>query len=152
MRSAAGREKTTAGALIAVLIISAMAAIPLQAHQLEKSKRWAGTQHEIVMLLIQKKEFEKAASEADKIFEKKWPEDQEPLLLRELLIISEQFRQNGQAALSLRLIDKNSKCFKTKASRIAILKEIGYLHRSMNQYDKAIDYFQKARELEENDD
>ena len=56
--------------------------------ELGRTRSVAETQHEIVMLLIKKKEYEKAATEAHKIFEMKWPQNQEPLLLHELLPIS----------------------------------------------------------------
>jgi tetratricopeptide (TPR) repeat protein len=118
---------------------------------LGRTKSMAATQHEIVMLLIKQKEYDKAVVEAQKIFEMKWPEDQEPLLLQELLYISGQFLSQGQAPVGLQFVEKNSKCFKKTPSRIAILKEKGYLYKSMGQSDKAIDSFRKARELEDKD-
>ena len=151
MKSAAMPGKITAGVLITMLLAGLIPIVPVYSQELGKTKSMAGTQHEIVMLLIKKKEYEKAAAEANKIFDMKWPEDQEPLLLRELLIISDQLRRQGQALLSLQLIDRNSKYFKTLPSRIAIFKEMGFLHKSMNQDDKAIDYFRKAQELENKD-
>ncbi len=153
MRPASGR--ITAGILVS-LFVSGMVSI-LYGHQLDspvslgRTKGMAETQHEIVMLLIKQKEYQKAASEANKIFDMKWPEDQEPLLLRELLILSDQFRKEGQAHLGLQLIDKNSKCFKKTSSQIAILKEKGYLYKNLNENEKAIDSFRKARELESKD-
>ena len=116
---------------------------------LGKTKSMAETQHEIVMLLIKKKEFDKAATEACKIFSMKWPEDQEPLLLKELLILSDQFYQNGQVSIGLRLIEKNEKSFRKVSSQIAILKEKGYLFKSMNQMDKALECFREAQKLEQ---
>lgn len=156
MRSADSRVsgKIKAGALLSVLLIGS---IPLAhaARQLDspvaRTKSKAETQHEIVMLLIKKKEYEKAATEANKIFDMKWPEDQEPLLLKELLLLSDQFLQNGQAVLGLHLINKNSKCFKKIPSQVAILKETGYLYKSLGQNDKALECFQKAMELENKD-
>ena len=118
---------------------------------LDRTKSKAATQHEIVMLLIQKGEYEKALIEANKIFNMSWPDDQEPLLLKELLNVTGQFLKHRQASLGLELIDKNSKCFKTRSSQIAILKEQGYLYKSLNQTDKALEFFEKARKLENKD-
>jgi tetratricopeptide (TPR) repeat protein len=156
MRSAepyiSGRIK--AGALLSMLLAGVMPLVPAFAHQadspmaLGKTKSMAETQHEIVMLLIKKKEYERAETEANKIFDMKWPEDQEPLLLKELLILSDQFLQCGQAKLGLYLINNNSKCFRQVPSRVKILKEMGYLYKSLGQNDKALDCFQKARNLE----
>jgi tetratricopeptide (TPR) repeat protein len=148
--------KITAGALLSMLLMGVMhlPALPHQsdsAASLGRTKSIAETQHEIVMLLIKKKEYEKAASEANKIFDMKWPEDQESLLLKELLILSDQFLNSGQAEVGLRFINTNSKCFKKASSRIAILKEMGYLCKSLDQNDRALEYFQQARELEDKD-
>ncbi len=111
-------------------------------------KAVAATQHEIVLLLIKQKEYEKAEVEADKIFDLKWPDDQEPILLKELLFLCDQFLGQDQAPLALRLIDKHSDRFKRTSSRIAILKEQGYLYKSMNQDNEALEYFRKAQSLE----
>jgi tetratricopeptide (TPR) repeat protein len=49
----------------------------------------------------------------------------------------------------MQIIEKNSKFFKSVPSQIEILKEKGYLYKSMNQNERAIDCFRKAQELEE---
>ncbi len=146
-------RKAAAVALVSILYAFMMPVIPLPARQAEapdlgKTKNVAELQHEIVMLLIKKKDYEKAAAEANKIFEMKWPDDQEPLLLKELLYLSDQFLRQGQAPLGLQLIEKNSKRFKSTASQIAVLKEKGYLYKNLGQDDKAIDSFRQARDLE----
>jgi tetratricopeptide (TPR) repeat protein len=148
-------RRLAAGTLSLLLIACAATFFPAYGHQwrpptaLDKTKSRAVTQHEIVVLLIKQKEFQKAAAEANKIFEMKWPEDQEPLLLKELLFLSGQFLVGGQAPLGMQIIEKNSKLFKRVPSRIEILKEKGYLYKNMNQNEKALECFRKAQELEE---
>jgi tetratricopeptide (TPR) repeat protein len=115
----------------------------------ERSKRIAETQHEIVMLLIKKKEYGKAVAEAGKIFEMRWPENQEPLLLGELLFLSDQFLRNGQPTHGLQLLQKSSKLFKKTQSQIKLLKEQGYLYKCMGQHDKALDCFREAKKMED---
>jgi tetratricopeptide (TPR) repeat protein len=147
--------KVITGILIPLLlgfpVISLSAQKPDPGIALKKTKSIAEMQHEIVMVLIKKKEYDEAAKEACKIFEMKWPEDQEPLLLKELLLLTRQFFQQDQPALGVYLIEKNSKCFKRTESRIAILKEKGYLHKKLLQNDKALDCFRKAQALEKAD-
>jgi hypothetical protein len=116
----------------------------------EKIRSMAESQHEIVMALLKKKDYENAAAEANKIFDMKWPESQEPLLLKELLNLSDQFLRIGQAQLGLQLINRNSKCCKLNSSQVDILKQTGYLYKSLNQNDKYLECFRKARELEKN--
>jgi tetratricopeptide (TPR) repeat protein len=147
-------EKSIAGVLVLVLIAGIIPAGPLRGQSespaaLGKTKSIAETQHEIVILLIRQKEFQKALTEANKIFEMKWPDDQEPILLKALLTISGEFLRQGQAAFGLQAIDGNSKFFKRIPSQVALWKEKGYLYKSMNQSERAIDCFRKAQELED---
>ena len=142
----------------AVLLFFALTSLPpLQAPAagqpdsptaLEKTRGKAEAQHEIVVILLKKKEYERAVGEANKIFDMNWPEGQEPLLLKELLILTDLFLKQGQASLGLQIIEKNSNHFKRPASKIEILKETGYLYKSLKQDEKALEYFQKARDLE----
>jgi tetratricopeptide (TPR) repeat protein len=144
---------TTVAFLLSVLVVACpsvlVSAQPEHSANLERAKRIAETQHEIIMLLIKKKEYEKAAAEADKIFTMKWPDSQESLLLSELLFLSDQFLRNGQPAHGLKLIQKNSKSFRQAKSQIRILQEKGYLYKCMGQHDKALDCFREAREMED---
>ena len=146
-------RRITAVTLFLILLAVIVPLRPALAHQLDspdlgKTKSMAEMQHEIVMLLIKKKDFEKAAAEANKIFEMKWPGDQEPLLLKELLYLSDQFLHEGRAPLGLQLVEKSSRYFKSTASQISVLKEKGYLYKAMGQDDKAIECFRQAQELE----
>jgi len=117
---------------------------------LDRTRSLAEAQHEIVMLLLQKKEFTRATAEASKIFEMGWPEDQEPVLLRELLFFADQFLHHGEPALGIQLMETNAKSFKAVKSRVAIYKEKGYLYKELNQNDKALDCFREAQRLEKN--
>ncbi len=115
---------------------------------LSKVKSIAESQHEIVILLLEKKEFDNALTEANKIFQMSWPADQEPILLKELLYLSDRFLHKEQTALGLRLLETNQRMFKRKESQAAIWKEKGYLYKRMNQTDKALDCFREAQRLE----
>jgi hypothetical protein len=116
---------------------------------LRQTKSWAESQHEIIMLHLKKKEYEKASMEANKLFDITWPESEEPVLLKELLFLSDQFLREGQAPRSLQMIERNSRHFRKTSSMIAILKEQGYLYKSLNQNDRALEFFRKAQELEQ---
>jgi tetratricopeptide (TPR) repeat protein len=115
---------------------------------IKKMRSIAETQHEIAMLLLSKKEFSKAAEEASKIFDMKWPVEEEPVLIKELLHFSGQFRLQNQSALGIQFLEKNLKAFKTTPSRATIWKEKGYLYKNLNQMDKAIECFREAQRLE----
>jgi hypothetical protein len=143
--------------VVLIAILSMLSGTPVllpsgqsdSAAALGNTKRIAASQHEYVMLLIKRKEFDQAEKEACKIFSMQWPDSQESLLLTELLSLSDQFLRNGQSSISLHLIDHNAKAFKQIVSQIAILKERGFIYKSINQDDKALEYFRKAQELED---
>jgi len=108
----------------------------------------AESQHEIVMLLLKKDAYDQALVEANKIFEMKWSEDQEPVLLKEALYFSGQFLRANRASMALSLLENNSRHFKKPSSLAAIWKEKGYLYKNLNQDQKAIDCFREAQRLE----
>ena len=140
------------GLAIAVALLCAPASAGNQGTSsstaLGKTRSLAESQHEIVMLLLQQGQYEKAHDEANKIFEMNWPSDQEPLLLKELRNLADQFLHQGQAAIGVRLLEENLKSFKSNASRAAIWKEKGYLYKTMKENDKALACFREAQRLE----
>jgi tetratricopeptide (TPR) repeat protein len=150
------RFSVHASALVFASIFFTLLGTPLAAEiqtegkapELGKVKSIAESQHEIVMLLLEKKDFHQALTEANKIFEMSWPEDQEPVLLKELLYLSDRFMHNGQSALGLRLLETNQRMFKKVGSQAAIWKERGYIYKKMNQTDKALDCFREAQRLD----
>jgi tetratricopeptide (TPR) repeat protein len=144
------RVLALAAAILCVILTSYTFDRPSQADNasIKKMRSIAEAQHEIVMLLLSKREFSKAAEEASKIFDMKWPVEEEPVLLKELLRFSDQFRLQKQATLGIQLLEKNQKAFKTTQSRATIWKEKGYLYKNLNQMDKAIECFREAQRLE----
>jgi len=115
---------------------------------LTKLRSMAEAQHEIVMLLMRNKDFTRAAAEANKIFQMRWPVDQEPILLKELMGISSQFQQNDQANLALQLLSDNRRSFRNRQSQVDIYKEMGYVCKRLGKDDEALDYFKKAHGME----
>jgi hypothetical protein len=142
--------------LIAGMLFPSVSAVAAQGRperpspgaELGRIRSMAEAQHEIVMLLIRKKEYSQAAAEAGKIFAMNWPLDQEPVLLKELLFLSDQFVHNGQPKIGLQLLEDNSKAFRTAPSKASIWKEKGYLHKLLKDDDKALECFREARRLE----
>ncbi len=116
--------------------------------ELGRVKSIAESQHEIVILLMDKKEFSNALTEANKIFQMNWPSDQEPILLKELLYLSDRFMHKEQTPLGLQLLETNQRVFRNPESQAAIWKEKGYLYKKMNQTDKALNCFREAQRLE----
>jgi len=137
-----------AGTLLAFAFPIAGSCLPVQGPDLGQTRSVAEAQHEIVVILIKKKEFAKAAEEANKIFKMKWPDGEEPVLLKELLGFSDEFRHNKQHEIALRLLDSNMNAFKAPRHKAAIWKDKGYIYKEMGQPDKALECFREAQRLE----
>jgi tetratricopeptide (TPR) repeat protein len=151
--------RRTALILVPMTLLSPIAAPGLSTHalaaqadasstQLGKTRSQAECQHEIVLLLIKKKEFSRALAEANRIFEMKWPADQEPTLLKELLLLSNKFLHAQQTAIGISLLDTNLRAFKSSSSQAAIWKEKGYLYKNLGESDNALECFRQAQRLE----
>jgi tetratricopeptide (TPR) repeat protein len=140
-----------ASAITALLPVQARGALQSQAPAgaSGKTRSIAESQHEIVLLLIRKNDFNQAMIEANKIFQMSWPAEDEPLLLKELRYLSDQFLRHGQPALGIQLLETNFKGFKSGASRAAIWKEKGYLFKEMKKDDKALECFREAQRIEQ---
>lgn len=141
------RRRST-GAFLTLAMFAAVRPLPAQTDDLSKTRSIAATQHDIVIILVRKKEYAKALEEANKIFQMNWPADQEPVLLKELLNFSGLFLHDDQPAMAVKLLDSNFNIFKTTESQAAIWKEKGFLMTKMGQDDKALDCFQEAQRLE----
>jgi tetratricopeptide (TPR) repeat protein len=141
------RGQILAVSFLVLALESAIPRLPAQNDDLNKTRNIAAAQHDIVIILIKKRDFAKAAEEANKIFQMKWPDDQEPVLLKALLGFSDLFRHNNQPAIALRLLDANLNLFKANQSKAEILKDKGYLLEVMGQHDKALDCFREVKRL-----
>jgi tetratricopeptide (TPR) repeat protein len=115
---------------------------------LARNLSMAESQHEIVLILLKKKDFAQAFTEADKIFQMEWPANEESRLLKEILGLSGQFLKYEQGPLGLQLLEKNLKIFKVHQHQAAIWKEMGYLHKTAGNDDRALECFKKAQQLE----
>ncbi len=115
---------------------------------LERKLSMAESQHEIVMLLLRKKDFAQAAMEADKIFQMDWPASEESRLLKDMLAFTAEFQKHAQPAIGLQLLEKNFRIFKSPKSQAALYKEMGYLNKKLGNDDKALECFRKAQQLE----
>jgi tetratricopeptide (TPR) repeat protein len=151
-------KQAACGTMMAVIFLLAglAVALPLQESRnsgtqdssLEKMRSIAESQHEIFLLLLRKKQYSRAVDEAGRIFELKWPPDQEPLLTKELISLSGRLVHAEQTPSGLLLLERNLKYFHSVESRVSILKEMGYLHKTLGHDDQALDCFRQAKELE----
>ncbi len=141
------RRRILAGTLLAFTAGLAVPRLPAQESDFNRTRKIAEAQHDIVMMLIRKKEFTRAAEEADKIFDMKWPENQETTLRKCLLNYSDLFRHDEHPEIALRLLDKHIGMFKSNKNRADILMDKAYLLEGMGRHDEALQCFREAKQF-----
>ncbi len=136
----------------ALVLGCAQSQLSSQATDLSQTRRIAEAQHDIVVILIKKKEFDQAAMEANKIFDMNWPEDQAGVLKDELLRFSDLFRHYHQPEIALRLLDSHMCMFKSAKMQAELLKDKAYLLEGVGRHDEALVCFRDYKRLLENKD
>lgn len=114
----------------------------------EEVRHIAETQHEILLLLIEKKDFEKIPKVAGEIFRLPFPADQEHLVVKEVEILTDALLHHNQVALAHRILDDALKCVKTNRSRAQLHREKAYLFKKEGKADEAMAEFEQSVKLE----
>ena len=114
----------------------------------EQTRRIAETQHEIVMLLIKNNEFDRVLEASTNIFSLNFPQHQEPLLVKEGQILADALSGRRQFLLAHRILDAALKAVASRKSKALLYKEKAYLCNKEGEDAKAMEFFEKALELE----
>ncbi|MFB3141358.1 MAG: hypothetical protein ACE1Z2_00985 [Acidobacteriota bacterium] len=135
--------------LFALLILS----LSLQANLVdsqgwERSRSVAESQHEIVMLLIRGKAFDKVLRASQEIFSLRFPYNQEHLFVTEGQILSGALYDHQQYELAQALLDQALRAVNSNNSKALLYKEKAYLCKQEGKTDEAMEFFEKAVELE----
>jgi len=135
--------------LFALLILS----LSLQANLVdsqgwERSRSVAESQHEIVMLLIRGKAFDKVLRASQEIFALRFPYNQEHLFVTEGQILSGALYDHQQYELAQALLDQALRAVNSNNSKALLYKEKAYLCKQEGKTDEAMEFFEKAVELE----
>jgi tetratricopeptide (TPR) repeat protein len=113
----------------------------------ERSRSVAEAQHEIVMLLIKGKEFDKVLSASQEIFSLRFPFTQEHLFVTEGRILSSALHDQQQYELAQALLDQALQAVNSNNSKALLYKEKAYLCNKEGKDDEAMEFFEKAVEL-----
>ncbi len=114
----------------------------------EQMRSTAESQHEIVMLLIKRQDFDKIATASQKIFRLRFPGDKEHLLVREGQILADALIHHGQHELAHRVLAQALNSVRSNLSKAHLYKEIAYLCTKEGKDEEAMEHFEKAVELE----
>lgn len=108
----------------------------------------AQAQHDMMVLLIDKGEYDKVPPALQKILDLRFTGADELKVVSEILILSDLLVKKDQAKVSLRLVDMGLGALKEKDSLIKLYKEKGFLFKTLGQPDKAMEMFEKVKDLE----
>ncbi len=135
--------------LFALLILSlSLQANIVDSQGWERSRSVAEAQHEIVMLLIKGKAFDKVLRASQEIFSLRFPYNQEHLFVTEGQILSSALFDQQQYELAQALLDQALRAVNSNNSKALLYKEKAYLCNKEGKDDEAMEFFEKAVELE----
>lgn len=115
---------------------------------LEDKKAIAVSQHELLVLLIDKGQYDKLQPELQKILDLKFTDKHEKYVVDEILILSELLSKKNQHKLALQLADMGLGSLREKESQARLFKEKGFIYKQLGLPDKAMEMFEKGKALE----
>ena len=108
----------------------------------------AERQHEMVMLLIRNGDFGRVLEASRQIFSLRFPASQEHLLVQEGRILSEALTHHQQFQLAQGLLDQALRAVRSNPSKIDLYKEKAYLYTKQGRDREAMEFFERAMELD----
>jgi tetratricopeptide (TPR) repeat protein len=132
-----------------ILTLMMLFAAPLAAQESswERTRSVAETQHEIIMLLIEKKQFTQIPNAAEKIFQLDFPEDHENLFVREAQILTNALVHHQEFVTAHKVMDIAIKCAWNDKVKARIFREKAYLFKIEGNSEEALRYFEESLEL-----
>ena len=134
--------------LLALLLLLGPQTNMIDSQGWERTRSIAEAQHEIVMLLINGKEFDKVLNASQEIFSLSFPYNQEPLFVTEGRILATALSDLQQYELAQALLDQALESVSSNRSKALLYKEKAYQRTKEGKNDDAMEFFEKALELE----
>ncbi|HUV12968.1 MAG TPA: hypothetical protein VMY18_04940 [Acidobacteriota bacterium] len=133
-----------------ILTLMMLFSAPLAAQESnwERTRAVAETQHEIIMLMIEKKQFVQIPDAAEKIFQLEFPEGHESLFVREAQILTDALLHHQEFVVAHQVMDIAIKCARTDKVKARIFREKAYLFKKEDNSEEALRYFEESLELE----
>jgi hypothetical protein len=107
----------------------------------------AEAQHEIILLLIEKQEFDKVPAAAQKIFDLDFPREQETKIVKEAQILIDALSKHNQIKIAHQILDSAMESVTTSTALAALHKERAFILRKEGKKDEAMKHFEKYLEL-----
>jgi tetratricopeptide (TPR) repeat protein len=117
----------------------------------EEIRPIAEAQHEIVLLLIERKEFDKVPGAAREIFHLGFPEAQEHRLVKEAEILTNALLHHNQTRIAHQVLDDALLSVKTRGAKAKLHREKAYVYKKEGNTDEAMRQFELAVALKSDD-
>ncbi len=108
----------------------------------------AEAQHEIILLLIEKQEFDKIPAAVQKIFDLEFPEDQQSKIVKEAQMVTDALLKHDRIKIAHQILDSAIKSVTTNKAYAALYREKAYVFRKEGNKDEAMKSFEKSMKLE----
>ena len=135
--------------LVALFSALCFAVLPIVGDDLANRRAIAKSQHDLLVLLIEKGEYARVPGALQKILDLRFEGPQEKLVVDEILILSEMLMQRDQGQMCLRLVDMGLRVLRRKSSLARLFKEKGMIYNRLGQSDKAMEMLKRAVALED---
>lgn len=113
----------------------------------DEKKAIARSQHEMLMLLIEKGEYQRVPEELQIILDLRFEGKYEKYVTDEIVILSTQLSQKQQYELCHRILDMGLGVLQEKESLARLYKEKGAVYKLTGDSEKALEMFKKSVEL-----
>lgn len=104
--------------------------------------------HEIIMILVEKGEYDKIPGESKKLLALELPDEMEELKVKSLAIIVRSLSEKKQHDTAHEIIEQALKAIKLKKNQAALLRLQGHLFKEQGNLARALELFRRAIELE----
>ena len=115
----------------------------------DQTRRIAEAQHEVVLLLIRDKAFDKVLDGCKKIFSLSFPRDREHLLVKSVTVFADSLVRQEQLGLARKVLDAALRAVRFKPAKATLYKEKGYISKVEGKDQEALDFFEEAVKLDQ---
>jgi len=138
---------TPAGLLCSLLFVPAFLVAP-QNSNWDEVRQIAESQHEIVMLLIEKGQYDKVPKAAREIFQLRFPESEEPRMVKEAQVLTNALLHHNQTAIAHQVLDSALTAVKSANAKSRLHREKAYVYKKEGKTDEAMAEFETSVRLE----
>jgi len=134
--------------IFVIIFFALFCAVTKAERSLKEKKAIAQGQHQLIMLMISKGEFKKIPVEFKKILDLNFSGKYERFIVDEVLVLSDALNKKHSEKVSLSLVNMSLDKVRGRKNKVRLYKEKGFIYKLLNMPDKALEMFEKVKNLE----